>query len=179
MRLVSIPALLGHIVVMLTTCSVLAIVNLLTTPGTWWSFAVLAVWFALVAIHGIGLVSISVFLDEDDAERPTAPSARPEATNPPAGPPAPNWLTFPRPRSDRAEVPVPASWRLTEDGTPPSWPAPPAGPPAPKPAPVPERLPWRAATDIAWLRRPSREHGSGAGDDAARDDTSTGREVSS
>lgn len=167
----TLPALLGHIVVMLTVTSLLTIVNLVLTPGVWWSFAILVIWLAVVLIHGIGLVSLNLLLDDDDEEvRPAQPSAPAR----PAGPPVPSWLTLLT--RDEKTPDVPGSWELVTDDTGSSWPDRPEEAQAPRaegPA-VPERVPWGAATDIAWLRRPrSTANGS---DDA---DAQASKEASS
>lgn len=149
----TVPSLLGHIVVMLGVCSALTVVNLLAGPRLWWSLAILVIWLALVIIHAIGVGSRSLLFADDDAEAPAQSVRRPRAE--PIGPAVPTWLNLPR-RNSTPETPVPESWKLPDDTPDPDWDASPAqnGEPAPAPEPKPEKVPWRAATDIAWLRRP-------------------------
>jgi hypothetical protein len=149
----TVPALLAHIVIMLAVTSVLTVVNLLAGPRVWWALAVLVLWLALVIIHAIGLATRSLLFVEEDGE-PAPPRVRPE----PLGPAVPGWLSLPR-RNVREPEPepeprVPESWELKDD-TAPAWPAQPLSdsPLKKKPA-SDEKVPWRAATDIAWLRRP-------------------------
>lgn len=171
----TIPALLRHIVLMLTVSSVLTLLNLVTTPGVWWSFAILAIWFAVIIIHGIGLVSINLLLEDDDEEPAPAPRSRPE----PLGPPLPTWMNLPKPWANGAKAPpVPTSWELKTDDIA-SWPdRPMTTSPAEPTVQAPERLAWREATDIAWLRRPHRANGASNGQ-AGGDTSAGGQEASS
>jgi hypothetical protein len=148
----TVPGLLAHIVVMLVVSSVLTVTNLLAGPRIWWSLAILVVWLALVIIHAIGVGSRSLlFVDDDDAA--ARPASRPRGE--PLGPAIPTWLTLPR-RNVAPGVSVPESWELRDDTPAPAWTATaaPTREPNPAPRPADEKVPWRAATDIAWLRRP-------------------------
>jgi hypothetical protein len=146
--MLTVPALLAHVVVMLVATSALTIVNLLVGPRVWWSLAILVIWLALVIIHGIGVGSRTLLFEEED-DAPAPPARRSQSE--PIGPPIPGWLTLPR-RNSRPEPVVPATWELRDDASGPSWPERTvAGPPAPAPV---EKVSWRAATDVAWLRRP-------------------------
>jgi hypothetical protein len=151
----TVPGLLAHIVVMLGVSSVLTIINLLTGPRVWWSLAILVIWLALVIIHAIGVGSRTLLFDSEDAER-AAPSTR--VRGEPLGPDVPSWLSLPK-RNVAPQVTVPESWELRDDTPGSAWTASTAqngeAKPAPEPLPRPDdKVPWRAATDIAWLRRP-------------------------
>ncbi len=150
----TVPGLLAHVVVMLGVTSTLTVINLLTGPRIWWSLAILVIWLALVIIHAIGVGSRSLLFVEDD-DQVARPPGRPRAEQ--LGPSIPTWLTLPK-RNGAVEPDVPASWELPDDAPEPAWPL--RATPilddqtAPKSAPADEKVPWRAATDIAWLRRP-------------------------
>jgi hypothetical protein len=147
--LATVPALLGHIVIMLAVTSALTIVNLLAGPGVWWSLALLVIWLALVIIHAIGVASFHLLFDEEDEDEPApAPRARAE----PHGPAVPSWLSLPKRDRDRQQPQIPFTWALDDDA--PAWPDQPAAETPTPPPPRDEKVPWRAATDIAWLRRP-------------------------
>ena len=148
----TVPALLAHIVVMLSVCSALAVVNLLATPRVWWSLAFLVIWLALVIIHAIGVGSRSLLFGEDELTS-VRPVRRQRAE--PLGPAIPSRFTLPK-RNAAPDPTVPASWELPDDAPANDWAASsaPNGEPAPKPPLPNEKVPWRAATDIAWLRRP-------------------------
>lgn len=146
------PGLLAHIVVMLGVCSALTIVNLLAGPRVWWSLAILVIWLALVIVHAIGVGSRSFLFGEDD-DAPARPARSQSAE--PLGPVVPSWLTLPK-RNTTPETSVPQSWALPDDSPTTGWAvsSAPNGEPASVPRPPDEKIPWRAATDIAWLRRP-------------------------
>lgn len=144
--------LLAHIVIMLSVASVFTVINLLTGPRVWWSLAILVIWLALVIIHAIGVGSRSLlFVEDDDAA--ARPSTRRRAE--PVGPAIPTWLTLPK-RNGETAANVPASWELPDDTPAPAWTPRVTLTTEEKPAspPANEKVPWRAATDIAWLRRP-------------------------
>lgn len=155
----TVPGLLAHVVIMLGVTSALTVVNLIAGPGVWWSLAILVIWLALVIIHAIGVGSRTLlFVDDDDA-----PAPPPRVRGEPVGPAIPSWITLPK-RKAAPPANVPESWELRDDATGPAWTATTANgeaTPAPKPSEN-EKVPWRAATDIAWLRRPK----PGASDDA-------------
>ncbi len=148
----TVPSLLAHIVIMLGVCSALTFVNLLAGPRVWWSLAILVIWLALVIVHAIGVGSRSFLLGEDD-DAPARPVRNQSAE--PIGPKVPGRLTLPK-RDTASDATVPKSWALSEDSPATGWAASPSpnGEPAPVPPPTDEKIPWRAATDIAWLRRP-------------------------
>jgi hypothetical protein len=148
----TVPGLLAHIVIMLGVTSLLTVVNLLAGPRVWWSLAILVIWLALVIIHAIGVGSRSLlFVEDSDAD--AGPASRPRAE--PIGPAVPGWLSLAK-RNGEMEPHVPESWVLPDDTPEPPWTAriPPKREEKPTPAPESEKVPWRAATDIAWLRRP-------------------------
>ena len=158
--LVTIPVLLGHIVTMLSVMAVFSAINLIVNPGTWWSLAVLVLWLALVIIHAIGVASLRFLLEEDEAEGVAPPRVHAE----PHGPQTPGG--FDMLVHERTGKPVPGSWELTRNDSVPSWPQAPKASETQSTEPridVPngstERVPWRAATDIAWLRRPRHDAG--------------------
>ncbi len=151
----TVPGLLGHIVVMLGVCSAFTIINLLAGPRVWWSLAILVIWLALVIVHAVGVGSRSLLFGEDD-ETATPPARRPRTE--PLGPAVPSWLTLPK-RDATPQPIVPQTWALPDDPPATDWAASPDAKdePAPAPRPADEKVPWRAATDIAWLRRPRSE----------------------
>jgi hypothetical protein len=151
-----VPGLLAHFVVMLSVASALTVINLLAGPRIWWSLAILVIWLALVVIHAIGVGSRSLLFVDDDG-RPAQPT---RVRGEPIGPVVPTWLALPK-HNGEPQVSVPESWELRDDAPSPVWTASPASNgearPAAKPQPKPgmdDKVPWRAATDIAWLRRP-------------------------
>lgn len=159
--LVTIPVLLGHIVTMLSVMAVFSAINLILNPGTWWSLAILVLWLAVVSIHALGVASLRFLLEEDEPERVTPPMVQAE----PHGPPKPGG--FDMLVHERTGKPAPGSWELTSNDTAPAWPQAPAegdkqaaSHGADEPNGSTERVPWRAATDIAWLRRPRQDAGS-------------------
>lgn len=144
--------LLAHIVIMLGVASVLTVINLLTGPRVWWSLAILVIWLALVIIHAIGVGSRSLlFVEDDDAAAMPSTHRRAE----PLGPAIPTRLTLPK-RNVETAANVPESWELPDDTPAPAWNTrvPPSREEKPATTPADEKVPWRAATDIAWLRRP-------------------------
>ncbi len=182
MTFLTTPALVSHIVVMLCVCSGLMLVNLIAAPRVWWSIAVLAIWLAVVIIHGIGLASRSLLAEDEDAPAPASSAVPPgQPSTAPTGPPMPAWLSMPS--WDRSSSPsIPQSWELNEDAvdtsatTRTSWPEQATGSQRAAPEhPPPQRVSWRAATDIAWLRRPSRK----SAETTARNEDGTEQDVSS
>jgi hypothetical protein len=173
--LVSVRALLGHIVLMLGVMAVLTVVNLLVNPGTWWSLAIQVVWFSLVIIHALALVSMGVILEEDEEESAPAPRIYAEPAIPPQA--LTGWSVPATGTEPAQELPSdpgdPGPWRAAPIAGPDQSEVRPAKPetaepaadtePAPTPDFTPlsfdpetgksERIPWRAVTDIAWLRR--------------------------
>ncbi|MDQ4045732.1 MAG: hypothetical protein M3173_09840 [Chloroflexota bacterium] len=159
--LLNVRMLMRHVVIMFTAMAVITAINLITTPTTWWSLALLVIWVAVVIIHGLGIVSIGVLLDEDEAPRQSSPPRSDGKAEPQHGPPAPGWITR---RRDESQPAAPVSWELKDD--PPSgWPeAPPetgsiereepATDRVVREEPATEQVSWRAVTDIAWLRQP-------------------------
>lgn len=175
--LLTVPALVRHLVLMFTTMAVITAVNLLTTPGTWWSLALLVFWVAVLIIHGLGLLAIGVLLDDDDGAARPAARPQPEVQPAPQGPALPGWL---RARGREASE-APMSWELRDDDAPGasrSWPDPPAEGPGERAETSAEQGSWRAVTDIAWLRQP---RANGATRDSARpeDPARRDREASS
>jgi hypothetical protein len=156
--ILTVPGLLAHVVVMLGVTSALTVVNLIAGPRVWWSLAILVIWLALVIIHAIGVGSRTLlFVEDDDAPAPT-----PRVRGEPIGPAVPSWITLPK-RHAEPPTNVPDSWELRDDTAGPVWTASPANAdaaPASKPR-AGEKVPWRAATDIAWLRRPKPPAGEG------------------
>ncbi|HYH13490.1 MAG TPA: 2TM domain-containing protein [Thermomicrobiales bacterium] len=166
-RLVTIPALVGHIVVMLTAMSVLTALNLLLNPGTWWSLAILMLWLTIVIVHVLARFTLSFLLDEGDQGRASPPRVDVEPHGPAMpGPGVPNGRRAAR--KEREDVPI--SWELKSDEAASSaWPRTEASSPTTRESETAssngssERVPWRAATDIAWLRR-NRASGGTASD---------------
>lgn len=154
MAWMTVPALLRHIVLMLTVSSALTLLNLIATPRVWWSFAILVIWVAVVAIHAIGLFARSLLIEDTADEPRPRPRAQVEEPAREAGPPVPAWLNLPKPWRGQRQPEAPISWALPDDDGGDAWPAPPTT--TERHPQAPERVPWREATDIAWLRRPSR-----------------------
>lgn len=159
--LVTIPVFLAHVTVMLTAVSGLIVLNFLVNPGTWWSLAFLVLWFAVVVIHALGLVSINLLIEEDSDAEVTLPSVQAEPNGSSSGFP-PNGGTPGREPGSRQP---PDSWQRETEQQGQAWPEPAAAAEANdgedtvvdtrpgEPNGQSERIPWRAATDIAWLRR--------------------------
>lgn len=160
----TVPALLGHIAIMLTTVSALTLLNLVLNPGTWWSLAILVLWFTFVVIHALGIVSINLLLDESDDD--TAP---PRVHAEPHGPETFEQGPVHGPAQETQASPA-SDWQAPKSPEDHSWPSAADSETESesfKPLDLDEdsskneRVPWRAATDIAWLRRRGRD-----GDDA-------------
>lgn len=171
---VTTPVLLGHIVVMLSVMALLTLVNLMVNPGTWWSLAILVLWLTIVIVHVLARFSLGFLLDEepDTADRAPRVTAEPHG-GAVHGPAVPNG----RHTTSREDVPI--SWELkSDDDAPPTWRTP--DEPTTSAAPAQEepersngtneRVPWRAATDIAWLRR-HRSYGEGGTSAGAHEDS--------
>lgn len=155
--LVTLPALLGHVVVMLTVMAALTALNLAFNPGTWWSLAILVLWLTVVLVHVLARYALGFLLEEDRNDEAAPPRVDVEPHGATVhGPAVPNG------RRQGRHDDAPISWELKSDDVISSaWPkqGPEVAPPPPaETAPESgngsgERVPWRAATDIAWLRR--------------------------
>lgn len=176
----TVSSLLGHIAIMLTVVSALTLLNLALNPGTWWSLAILVLWFALVVIHALGLVSVNLLLDES-----VSGTVPPRVQAEPHGPQPPDRMETNEPQRETTDPPA-NSWKSGTSPQSQSWgnaeASEPDGESRSEPAREPddeeftplnlnqdddakhERVPWRAATDIAWLRR--RRDGSDSGTQA-------------
>ncbi len=170
----SFHSLLAHIGIMLGVTACLTILNLVVDPADVWSRAILVIWLVLVIAHGIGIVIVRLLSDEPITNRDL-----PRVQAEPHGAPTSSWAqamaenpTTSGPQSEGDETRSryrDASWNNAADanGAPDlAWPEPPAPDSDAEQsssdsvtrqdedaADRNEKVPWRAATEIAWMRR--------------------------
>lgn len=185
----SVQSLLAHTGLMLAITAGLMLINLLVTPGTLWSSAIVVIWLVVLVAHAVGLV-ISRLLSYEASTSDPSPRVHAE---PHAGPLAP-WMNVNGHRETEtvAAAHTPSRpdgndsdpWKnvaAPADETETSWPQAPtatAEPDLPDTdglsksnghnADASDKVPWRAATEIAWLRRPR------AAEDGERDQRGSG-----
>lgn len=171
-RFVTVPILLGHIVTMFSVMALLTTVNLILNPGTWWSLAILVLWITIVIVHVLARYSLGFLLQEEpDVESPRQQVRVEPNGGTVHGPAEPPNGQHPSRRED-----VPISWELkSDDDVPATWQTGDSGPRTDDPPTEQEtedsngsneRVPWRAATDIAWLRRQRTGGQGGSASDA-------------
>lgn len=169
-------ALLAHITVMLVVTSVLALINLMLNPAVWWSLAILVVWLVFIVIHAVGLLAARLLAEEDASSAWSASQDASERQDPAR----PGWQDVNDPRHHEEAQDTVTSEVTTETWTAAgrsrrSWPQSTSGSQADgdedsansgagaTDTGESERVPWRAATDIAWLRRRHDGEGDGKG----------------
>ncbi len=157
--LATVPALVKHVVVMFTTMAIVTALNLILNPGTWWSLALLVIWVAVIIIHGLGIVSMGVLLDEAEPRRAPPPKLEDEPKRATTSTWAPR-----QPDEQRADAPVSQESRGEVLS---SWPETPSRRQQPPQEPAAEQGSWRAVTDIAWLRQSRNGSENGASEQPA------------
>lgn len=162
----SFQALLKHIGIMLGVTATLALLNLLVDPADFWSRAILVIWLVIVVAHGIGMVIVRLLADETVGSR-ELPRVEAEPHYAPTSP----WAHANLQQQDAAPQPPERADPWKDVAAPPdepdvSWPQPATATPEPDRPPSElrtsehadesgwnEKVPWRAATEIAWLRK--------------------------
>lgn len=182
-RYTTAEALLAHASLMLVTVAGLMIINLIATPRTWWSLAILVMWVTLVALHALATAAAR-FLHDDtsrdsasDRQKAARRSEWADAAADQSSPTRTGRINA-RPRGRKKSDVATASWDLTDQSER-SWPE--SGGEsenstseqddlveetgwahAPADTDDARKIPWRAATDVAWLRH--RENGTSPAD---------------
>lgn len=168
-------SLIAHIEIMLGASATMSMLNLVLNPGSLWSRAIIVVWLVGLVAHAVGIVVVRLLNEDSEASGGIARRAQAE---PHAGPPSSWALVTDETPSDLQPNPENTPEPEREDPwqhvqTPPeesetSWPQAATASPDSSEAhdegedreirePAEEtsereRVPWRAATEIAWLR---------------------------
>lgn len=169
-------ALLAHVSIMFTVMAIATFANLIFDPETRWSLAILVIWLVLIAVHALGILA-NRLLTGDDAEEAMVKSWQLDPEDVAARSSSWGHSMSPADPVDPATTSAPSAandaWG-TVGQVEQSWPQQKDDPESEQEdrveatgvsANIPkrdergrQRIPWRAATDIAWLRH--REDGA-------------------
>ncbi|MGI8977350.1 MAG: hypothetical protein ACR2GS_11595 [Thermomicrobiales bacterium] len=170
----SFHSLLNHVAIMFGVTAGLTLLNLVADPDGLWSRAILVIWLVLLIAHAVGILIVRL-LSDDTTTSSKLPRLRGERYDGPMSSWQRAMVENPSTTSGAQDDPEATAaqeradpWKhvVTPNGVADiSWPEPPvvdsevdraSFKPTTKPdddGERSERVPWRAATEIAWMRR--------------------------
>lgn len=162
-------SLLSHAGVLLAITASLTMINLVVNPGALWSRAILVIWLVVIVAHAIGIVILRL-LNDDAGVASQLPRIQAEPSSPWTQPNGQQGTGMAAPdegteRAGRVDPWKDAAAPVGESEI--SWPSSSTATTELEQAPAGigtrrngasddanQKVPWRAATEIAWLRKP-------------------------